>query len=71
MLANENMMNICFNICDAMLSNCKHRGVDEIIPTTKSVMYGSQLTAKPRILKPTYLVEMQSTKENFLRSGVS
>jgi translation elongation factor EF-G len=46
-LANENMMDICFNICDAMLSNSKHRGVDEIIPPTKSVMYGSQHVAKP------------------------
>ena len=67
MLANENMMDICFIIYDAMLSNCKHRGVDEIIPTTKSVMYGSQLTAKPQILKPVYLVEIQSTKRELPR----
>lgn len=67
-LANEKMRGICFNICDAMLSfNRKHRGFDEIIPTTKSVMYGSQLAAKPRLLKPVYLVEIQSTESELPR----
>ncbi|KAL6011069.1 hypothetical protein ACLOJK_001513 [Asimina triloba] len=46
-LAEENMRAICF----------------EIIPTARRVIYAAQLTAKPRLLEPVYLVEIQAPEQ--------
>ncbi|TVU35156.1 hypothetical protein EJB05_17030 [Eragrostis curvula] len=60
-LAEENMRGICFEVCDAvLLSDAIHRGGGQIIPTARRVIYASQLTAKPRLLEPVYLVEIQA-----------
>ncbi|GKC30386.1 elongation factor 2 [Tanacetum coccineum] len=60
-LANENMRGICFNVCHAVLHpKASFHGVTQIVPTTKRAMYAAQLTAKPRLLEPVYLVEIQS-----------
>ncbi|XP_052145328.1 elongation factor 2-like [Oryza glaberrima] len=62
-LAEENMRGrgICFEVCDVILhSDAIHRGGGQIIPTARRVIYAAQLTAKPRLLEPVYLVEIQA-----------
>ncbi|GKA61047.1 elongation factor 2 [Tanacetum coccineum] len=60
-LAEENMRGICFEVCDVVLhADAIHRGGGQVIPTARRVIYASQLTAKPRLLEPVYLVEIQS-----------
>ncbi|KAK3161408.1 hypothetical protein QOZ80_1BG0076720 [Eleusine coracana subsp. coracana] len=60
-LAEENMRGICFEVCDVFLhADAIHRGGGQIIPTTRRAIYASQLTAKPRLLEPVYLVEIQA-----------
>ncbi|CAM6059149.1 unnamed protein product [Sphagnum tenellum] len=39
-----------------------HRGGGQVIPTPRRVMYAAQLTAKPRLLEPVYLVEIQAAE---------
>merc|ERR1712025_969658 len=59
-LCEENMRGVRFNIYDVTLhADAIHRGGGQIIPTARRVMYASALTAKPRILEPVYLVEIQ------------
>ncbi|KAI3922306.1 hypothetical protein MKX01_005995, partial [Papaver californicum] len=60
-LAEENMRGICFEVCDVVLhSDVIHRGGGQVIPTARRVMYASQLTAKPRLLEPGFMVEIQA-----------
>ncbi|KAI3929007.1 hypothetical protein MKX01_029536, partial [Papaver californicum] len=60
-LAEENMRGICFEVCDVVLhSDAIHRGGGQVIPTARRFMYASQLTAKPRLLEPAYIVEIQA-----------
>jgi len=59
-LCEENMRAIRFNIHDVTLhTDAIHRGGGQIIPTTRRVLLASQYTAKPRIMEPVYLVEIQ------------
>lgn len=59
-LSNENMRGIRFNILDVTLhTDAIHRGGGQIIPTARRVFYASQLTAKPRLMEPIFLVEIQ------------
>lgn len=54
------MRGIRFDIHDVRLhTDAIHRGGGQIIPTARRVMYASQLTAKPRLMEPIYLVEIQ------------
>ncbi|KNA07685.1 hypothetical protein SOVF_169600 [Spinacia oleracea] len=47
--------------CDVVLhADAIHRGGGQVIPTARRVIYASQLTAKPRLLEPVYLVEIQA-----------
>ncbi|KAH9288388.1 hypothetical protein KI387_032505 [Taxus chinensis] len=63
-LAEENMRGICFEICDVVLhADAIHRGGGQLIPTARRVMYAAQLTAKPRLLEPVYLVEIQAPEQ--------
>ncbi|PPD71671.1 hypothetical protein GOBAR_DD31433 [Gossypium barbadense] len=63
-LAEENMRAICFEVCDVVLhADAIHRGGGQIIPTARRVFYASQLTAKPRLLEPVYLVEIQAPEQ--------
>ncbi|KAJ3670954.1 hypothetical protein LUZ60_008380 [Juncus effusus] len=63
-LAEENMRGIRFDLCDAVLhADAIHRGGGQIIPTARRVIYASQLTAKPRLLEPVYLVEIQAPEK--------
>lgn len=59
-LCEENMRGVRFNIHDVTLhADAIHRGGGQIIPTTRRVLYASALTAKPSMLEPVYLCEIQ------------
>ncbi|KAJ8755104.1 hypothetical protein K2173_016833 [Erythroxylum novogranatense] len=63
-MAEENMRGICFEVCDVVLhADAIHRGGGQIIPTARRAIYASQLTAKPRLLEPVYLVEIQAPEQ--------
>lgn len=40
-----------------------HRGGGQIIPTCRRALYASALTAKPRLMEPVYLVEIQAPEQ--------
>jgi len=59
-LCDENLRGVRFNIYDVTLhADAIHRGGGQIIPTARRVLYASMLTAKPCLLEPVYLVEIQ------------
>merc|ERR1711917_101836 len=59
-LCDENLRGVRFNIYDVTLhADAIHRGGGQIIPTARRVLYASMLTAKPCIMEPVYLVEIQ------------
>lgn len=59
-LTGENMRGIRFNIQDVVLhADAIHRGGGQIIPTARRVFYAAQMTAKPRLMEPIFLVEIQ------------
>nr|UXY86762.1 elongation factor EF-2 [Cryptomonas paramecium] len=63
-LCSENIRNISFNIIDVILhADSIHRGGGQIIPTARRSFYGAQLLAKPRLLEPVYLVEIQCPEQ--------
>ncbi|CAL9018727.1 unnamed protein product [Prunus brigantina] len=58
------MRGICFEVCDVVLhADAIHRGGGQVIPTARRVIYASQLTAKPRLLQPVYLVQIQAPEQ--------
>eukprot|EP00897_Mesotaenium_endlicherianum_P007020 jgi/Mesen1/6346/ME000328S05634 len=60
-LAEENMRGVCFEIVDVVLhADAIHRGGGQLVPTARRVLYAAQMTAKPRLLEPVYLVEIQA-----------
>ncbi|CAH8573851.1 unnamed protein product [Heterobilharzia americana] len=59
-LCSENMRGVRVNLEDAVLhADAIHRGGGQIIPTARRCFYACFLTAKPGILEPVYLVEIQ------------
>jgi len=59
-LCEENMRGVRFNIYDVTLhTDAIHRGGGQIIPTARRALYACQLTARPSLLEPVYLVEIQ------------
>merc|ERR1719516_373853 len=59
-MCEENMRGIRFNIHDVTLhTDAIHRGGGQIIPTARRALYACQLTARPSLLEPVYLVEIQ------------
>jgi len=63
-LCEENMRGVRFDIHDVTLhADAIHRGGGQIIPTARRCFYASVLTAKPRLLEPIYLVEIQSPED--------
>lgn len=60
-LAKEPLRGVAFELSDVMVhSDSAHRGGRQIIPATTRVLYAAELAAKPRILEPVYLVEIQT-----------
>lgn len=59
-LCEENMRGIRFDIHDVTLhADAIHRGDGQILPTTRRVLYACQLSARPTLMEPVYLVEIQ------------
>ncbi|KAF5190676.1 Elongation factor [Thalictrum thalictroides] len=63
-LCEETMRGICFELSDAAIhSDSIQRGSDQIIPTARRAFYASQLTAKPWVMEPIYLAEIQAPEQ--------
>jgi len=63
-LAEENMRGVRFNIHDVTLhTDAIHRGGGQIIPTARRCFYACILTAKPKLMEPVYLVEIQCPEQ--------
>jgi len=63
-LCDENMRGVRFDVMDVTLhADAIHRGGGQIIPTARRVLYASYLTAKPSLLEPVYLVEIQCPEQ--------
>jgi len=59
-LCDENIRGVKYRLLDVALhADAIHRGGGQLIPTARRVYYACQLTAKPRIMEPIYLVEIQ------------
>jgi len=54
------MRAVRFDLHDVTLhTDAIHRGGRQIIPTARRCFYACVLTAKPRLMEPVYLVEIQ------------
>eukprot|EP00179_Madagascaria_erythrocladioides_P004602 CAMPEP_0198314360 /NCGR_PEP_ID=MMETSP1450-20131203/5016_1 /TAXON_ID=753684 ORGANISM="Madagascaria erythrocladiodes, Strain CCMP3234" /NCGR_SAMPLE_ID=MMETSP1450 /ASSEMBLY_ACC=CAM_ASM_001115 /LENGTH=840 /DNA_ID=CAMNT_0044017403 /DNA_START=105 /DNA_END=2627 /DNA_ORIENTATION=+ len=63
-LCDENMRGIGYYINDVTLhADAIHRGGGQIIPTARRCFYGAQIMAKPKLLEPVYLVEIQCPEQ--------
>jgi len=63
-LCEENMRGIRFNICDVTLhTDSIHRGAGQIMPPTRRVCFAAELTAKPTMQEPIFLVEITCPQE--------
>ncbi|KAJ7371519.1 Elongation factor 2 [Desmophyllum pertusum] len=59
-LCEENVRGARFNIHDVTLhADAIHRGGGQIIPTARRCFYACMLTAKPALMEPVYLCEIQ------------
>ena len=59
-LCDENVRGVRFNIHDVTLhTDAIHRGGGQIIPTARRCFLACMLTAKPAIMEPVYLCEIQ------------
>jgi len=58
-LCEENMRGIRFNIHDVTLhTDSIHRGAGQIMPAARRCLYACELTAKPTLQEPVFLVEI-------------
>merc|ERR1712151_1438677 len=58
-LCEENMRGIRFNLMDVtMHADAIHRGAGQIMPPTRRVCFAAELTAKPTLQEPVFLVEI-------------
>merc|ERR1712056_111478 len=63
-LCEENMRGIRFNIMDVTLhTDAIHRGADQIMPPTRRCCFAAELTAKPTLQEPVFLVEITCPQE--------
>merc|ERR1712066_1157661 len=63
-LCEENMRGIRFNIMDVTLhTDSIHRGAGQIMPPTRRCCFAAELTAKPTLQEPIFLVEITCPKE--------
>lgn len=62
-LCEENVRGVRFNIHDVTLhTDAIHRGGGQIIPTARRCFLACMLTAKPNLMEPVYLCEIQVGK---------
>merc|ERR1711998_579688 len=58
-LCEENMRGIRFNLMDCTLhSDSIHRGAGQIMPPTRRCCFAAEMTAKPTLQEPVFLVEI-------------
>jgi len=58
-LCDENMRSIRFNLIDVTLhTDSIHRGAGQIMPPTRRACFAAELTAKPTLQEPVFLVEI-------------
>jgi elongation factor 2 len=63
-LCEENMRGIRFNIQDVTLhTDAIHRGAGQIMPPTRRCCFAAELTAKPTLQEPVFLVEITCPQE--------
>merc|ERR1712232_1014309 len=63
-LCDENMRGIRFNLMDCTLhADSIHRGAGQIMPPTRRVCFASEMTAKPTLQEPVFLVEITCPQE--------
>lgn len=63
-LCEENMRGMRVNLLDVVLhADAIHRGMGQILPTTRRVVYACQLTASPCLLEPVFLVDIQCPQD--------
>eukprot|EP01010_Urceolus_cornutus_P003859 NODE_56_length_2725_cov_785.001495_g46_i0.p1 GENE.NODE_56_length_2725_cov_785.001495_g46_i0~~NODE_56_length_2725_cov_785.001495_g46_i0.p1 ORF type:complete len:842 (+),score=197.57 NODE_56_length_2725_cov_785.001495_g46_i0:111-2636(+) len=62
-MCDENMRGMKYNLQDiTMHADAIHRGGGQMIPTCRRNFYACELTCKPRISEPVFLVEIQTTE---------
>jgi len=62
-LCDENMRGIRYDLQDVTLhADAIHRGGGQMIPTARRNFYACELTSKPRLLEPVFMVEIQTTE---------
>jgi len=63
-LCGEPLRGVRFNLHDASLhADAIHRGGGQLIPTARRVFYAAILAAKPSLVEPIYLAEIQTEQE--------
>jgi elongation factor 2 len=62
-MCDENMRGIRYNLQDiTMHADAIHRGGGQMIPTARRNYYACELTSKPRLMEPVFLVEIQTVE---------
>jgi len=63
-LCEENMRGIRFNLTDVTLhADAIHRGAGQIMPPTRRACFAAEMTAKPTLQEPYFLVEVTCPQE--------
>jgi elongation factor 2 len=63
-LCEENMRGLRVNLMDVVLhADAIHRGMGQIMPTSRRVVYACQLTSTPSLMEPLFLVDIQCPQD--------
>src|SRR6185369_13900902 len=63
-LCNEPIRGVRFNLMDVSLHrDAVHRGADQLGPAMRNAVYASILTAKPVLIEPYYMVDIQAPEK--------
>jgi len=63
-LCEEQVRGVTFKLLDVVLhADAIHRGMGQIMPTSRRVCFASLMTATPAILEPVYLCEIQTPQD--------
>mmetsp|Transcript_19174 Transcript_19174/g.25254 ORF Transcript_19174/g.25254 Transcript_19174/m.25254 type:complete len:547 (-) Transcript_19174:311-1951(-) len=63
-MADEQLRGVTFKLLDVVLhADAIHRGMGQIMPTSRRVCFASLLTATPALLEPVYLCEIQTPQD--------
>ncbi|CAM9948175.1 unnamed protein product [Pylaiella littoralis] len=63
-MTEEKVRGVRFNLLDVVLhADAIHRGMGQIMPTSRRVVYASMLTASPMLLEPVFLCEISCPQD--------